>query len=61
MNRDPIIEEVRRIRDAYARQFNYNLDAICADLKRREVEHRDRVVSLSPKRIKPSVDKRAAS
>ena len=29
---DPIVEETRRIRDEHARQFNYDLAAICADL-----------------------------
>ncbi len=29
---DPIIAEVRKFRDEHARKFNYNLDAICADL-----------------------------
>ena len=33
---DPIVEETRRIRDEHARQFNYDLAAICADLKRFE-------------------------
>ena len=31
--KDPIVEEVRRARDAYAKQFNYDLDAIYRDLK----------------------------
>lgn len=30
---DPIVEEVRRIRDAYAKKFNYDLDAIFRDLR----------------------------
>jgi hypothetical protein len=33
---DPIVEEVRRIRDAHAARFNYDLDAIFADIKARE-------------------------
>ncbi len=33
---DPIIEETRRIRDEHARRFNYDLSAICADLRRFE-------------------------
>ena len=33
---DPIVEEVRRIRDAHARRFNYNLDAIFEDIKAQE-------------------------
>lgn len=33
---DPIVEETRRIRDEHARRFDYDLAAICADLKRFE-------------------------
>ncbi len=33
---DPIVEETRRIRDEHARQFSYDLAAICDDLKRFE-------------------------
>jgi hypothetical protein len=33
---DPIVEEVRRARDAYAARFNYDLDAIFRDIKERE-------------------------
>ena len=32
--RDPIVEEVRRARAAYAAQFNHDLDRIVDDLKR---------------------------
>ena len=31
---DPILAEVYRIRDAYARKFNFNIDAICDALPR---------------------------
>lgn len=33
---DPIVDEVRRIRDAHAARFNYDLDAIYRDIKERE-------------------------
>jgi len=33
---DPIVEEVRRVRDAHAAQFNYDLDAIFQDIKEQE-------------------------
>lgn len=33
---DPIVEEVRRIRDAHAARFNYDLDAIFQDIKEQE-------------------------
>lgn len=31
---DPILAEVYRIRDAYARKFNFDIDAICDALPR---------------------------
>jgi hypothetical protein len=33
---DPIVDEVRQVRDAYAARFNYDLDAIFRDIKERE-------------------------
>ena len=56
MIRDPIVEEVRKYRDKYAKQFNYDLDAICKDLKEKQKKTKKKVVSLSPK---PVVLKRA--
>ena len=34
--KDPIVEEVRAAREAYAAKFNYDLDAIFEDIKRSE-------------------------
>jgi hypothetical protein len=36
---DPIVDEVRRVRDAHAARFNYDLDAIFQDIKKREKEN----------------------
>ena len=33
---DPIVEEVRKFRDEHARKFNYDLNAICADLMEKQ-------------------------
>ena len=33
---DPIVTEVRKIRDRHAAKFNYDLDAIYRDLKEKE-------------------------
>jgi hypothetical protein len=33
---DPIVDEVRKVRDAHAARFNYDLDAIFQDIKERE-------------------------
>lgn len=39
---DEIINELRAIREAHAKKFNFDLDAIYEDLKRREEEHKAR-------------------
>jgi hypothetical protein len=49
---DPIVEEVRKVRDAYAKQFNYDLDAIFQDLKAKERRSGRRVVPCPSKREK---------
>lgn len=49
--KDPIVEEVRRAREAHAKRFNYDLDAICEDLRKREKNSGRTTVSLGPKRV----------
>jgi hypothetical protein len=52
MQLDPIVEEVRKARDAYAKRFNYDLDAICRDLQEKQRLSHKKVISLPPKRPK---------
>jgi|HubBroStandDraft_1064217.scaffolds.fasta_scaffold93009_2 hypothetical protein len=47
---DPIVEEVRKLRDQHAARFQYDLDAIFGDFKRLERENGWQLVSLEPKR-----------
>ena len=49
--KDPIVEEVRRARETHAKKFNYDLDAICEDLRKREKSSGYPTVSLGPKRL----------
>ena len=49
MKKDPIVEEVRQIRDAHAAKFNYDLKAICNDLKIKETDCDHPLVSFPPK------------
>jgi hypothetical protein len=51
MWKDPVVEEVRAARDEYARRFDYDIEAICRDLRAQEAESGREVVSLPPKRI----------
>ncbi len=49
---DPIIAEVRKARDVYAKKFNYDIDAMCRDLNKRQEKSRNKVISISPPRSK---------
>jgi hypothetical protein len=53
--KDPIVEEVRRIREENAADFNYDVDAIFADLKRSEAKHNRARVSFGPRRIEKPI------
>jgi hypothetical protein len=50
---DPIVDEVRRIRDAHAAMFNYDLDAIFQDIKEQEKKSGLKFVSYPPRKIEP--------
>jgi len=50
MTKDPIVEEVRRIRQQYAARFNYDLAAIFRDLKERQNSGEFTVVNRKPRR-----------
>ena len=55
MRPDPIVDEVRKVREAHAARFKYDLAAICADLKKKEKDSGHPVVSRQPKlRLKPT-------
>lgn len=49
MRPDPIVGEVRKAREAHAAEFDYDLSAICADLKKKEKNAGHPVVSRQPK------------
>ena len=44
---DPIVEKVRKIRDAHAKKFNYNVDQIVSDLVEKQKTSQKRVVNLN--------------
>ncbi|MEW6357076.1 MAG: hypothetical protein AB1696_12170 [Planctomycetota bacterium] len=52
--KDPIVEEVRKARDKHARRFNYNLDAICQDIRKRQTKCGHKLVRFGPKKLKPT-------
>jgi hypothetical protein len=51
---DPIVDEVRRVRDAHAARFNYDLEAIFRDIKEQEKKSGRQFVSFAPRRVEPN-------
>ena len=51
---DPIVDEVRRIRDAHAAKFNYDPDAIFQDIKEQEKRSGRKYVSFADETAAPN-------
>ena len=51
MARDPIVDEVRQFRDAYAKRFHYDLEAICHDIRTRQTQMWQKSGVLSEDRL----------
>lgn len=54
MLNDPIVAEIHRIREDFARRFNYDVEAMAEYLRMKEQEHPERLVSFPPKRPRKS-------
>lgn len=54
MKEDPIVEEIRQVREAHAAKFNYDLWAIYKDIKEYEKKSKRTYVSYPPKTIQTS-------
>jgi hypothetical protein len=50
---DPIVDEVRRVRDAHAARFDYDLDAIFRDIKEQERKSGLRFVAGAARQSQP--------
>jgi len=50
---DTIVEEVRKVRNEHAKKFNYDLEAIVADLIKQQKASKRKFVTLLPR--KPTV------
>jgi hypothetical protein len=51
---DPIVEEVRRVREDYVARFNFDIAAMLDDIKKREIEAKaqgKKYVSFPPRRV----------
>ena len=52
---DPVVEELRKIREEHARKFDYDLHAICEDIRQRQGKSGHTVVSRSPREVERRV------
>lgn len=46
---DEIVDEVRRVREEHAKKFNYDISAICTDIRQKQAASNHKVVSLEQK------------
>jgi len=53
MTDDPIVDEVRKAGEAYFAQFDFDLRAVCEDLRRRSESRGVKTVSLPPRKPIP--------
>ena len=51
---DPIVDEVRQVRDAHAARFNYDLEAIFRDIKEQEKRSGRRFISFRSTNMVPA-------
>ncbi len=58
MYKDEIVEEIHKYREDYAKSFNYDLNAIFEDLRKKQIKSGRKVVELPIKRkFHPSSEK----
>lgn len=50
---DEIVEEVRRVRDEYAAKFNYDISAICADIRQKQKAGGREIITSTKHKSKP--------
>jgi hypothetical protein len=51
MPTDPIVDEIRQIRDSLAAKFDFDVAAIAEDARKRQKSAKRKVVSLKPRKI----------
>ncbi len=54
MWKDEVLEEIYRIREEHAKAFNYDLKAICNDLRNRQAVSGKQMISKPLKQPQPS-------
>ncbi len=46
---DPIVEEIHKIREEYARKFGFDVNAICKDMQEKQRQSGRNVVTFPPR------------
>lgn len=54
---DPIVDEIRRVREAHAAKFNFDLRAIFQDLKSKEAASGRQYVKHEPRQVSEPVSR----
>jgi hypothetical protein len=52
MKHDPIVDEVRKAGEAYLAEFDFDLKAVCEDLRRQSEAAGRKTVTLPPRAVK---------
>ena len=58
MWQDPVVEETRNLREQYAEKFNHDIDAIFADIRKRQEQSKRQRVSFPAR--KPVIARKSA-
>ncbi len=60
---DEIVEEVRRVRNEHAEKFNFDISAICADIRQKQARGNRKVISTidqnKDEELRPDIPKAA--
>lgn len=48
---DEIVDEVRQVRDEHAKKFNYDISAICADIRQKQAASTYQIVTATAKEV----------
>jgi hypothetical protein len=59
MWKDPVVEEVRKIRQQHAKRFNYDLRAIVDDLRKQQEQSGRKYVQFEPRRPSEATKRKA--
>lgn len=54
MWKDEVLQEIYKIREEHAKAFNYDLKAICDDLRRKQAESGRKIISTPLKKTASS-------